>query len=578
MRNGIQYILILCLLCGIVGCQEDILQSPAKGKGRLVLKDVEISVEASAEAITRTTSTYEAPTRDQLTYKVTNTQTGVVVYEQSGELTSLVLDEGFYKLEARYGEETMGTTPYLYTSTEEFQIIMATEIEKSISVKLSCAIVHPAIADKLLEQYKSYKIEISDGTSTQEITNNADYFVPSGKDYILTLSGTNAINEEKSNSWNLKEVVVANRYTLNCNPNLPSFTLPEQVEGNVWSTFMYITPMTAENINSEAEMKQKVLNNIIYEASSDGVNWVEATNDNGKIVIKGLTPSSKNESGQEIASKYTIRARFGNVISSNQQEVTMEGAEQLENGDMESWSSTQIYSGSGAISAAINCNKPNGNWNTRNEKTTDGAGNANGNIINSKANYAVNWKWCSGTIPTTENSNKIAEISTLALYNERVYGIWDRSEVLSYTQDNGTVYPGYLFTGHFDKSNDTYELGILHTSRPLSISFNYSYQPVTGDQCIAYAKLYNKQKEEIAATLTFSSSTQLNTTTQTLYFHYSNITSKAQYIGVFFQSGTDKDISKMSHINGDYNASPFKYDRIVGSVLKIDNVVLNYNL
>lgn len=134
---------------------------------------------------------------------------------------------------------------------------MATEIEKSISVKLSCAIVHPAIADKLLEQYKSYKIEISDGTSTQEITNNADYFVPSGKDYILTLSGTNAINEEKSNSWNLKEVVIANRYTLNCNPNLPSFTLPEQVEGNVWSKRIYINPMTKENMLSQPEMAKK---------------------------------------------------------------------------------------------------------------------------------------------------------------------------------------------------------------------------------------------------------------------------------------------------------------------------------
>lgn len=151
----------------------------------------------------------------------------------------------------------MGTAPYLYAATEEFRITTATETAKSLSVKLSCAIVHPAIADNLLEHYDTYKIEISDGTSIQEIPNNADFFVPAGKDYTLTLSGTNTLNEAKSNSWELKDVLVANRYTLNCNPDLPSFTLPEQMEGDVWSTFIYITPMTAANMSSKPEMTEK---------------------------------------------------------------------------------------------------------------------------------------------------------------------------------------------------------------------------------------------------------------------------------------------------------------------------------
>lgn len=578
MRNGIQYILILCLLCGIVGCQEDILQSPAKGKGRLVLKDVEISVEASAEAITRTTSTYEAPTRDQLTYKVTNTQTGVVVYEQSGELTSLVLDEGFYKLEARYGEETMGTTPYLYTSTEEFQIIMATEIEKSISVKLSCAIVHPAIADKLLEQYKSYKIEISDGTSTQEITNNADYFVPSGKDYILTLSGTNAINEEKSNSWNLKEVVVANRYTLNCNPNLPSFTLPEQVEGNVWSTFMYITPMTAENINSEAEMKQKVLNNIIYEASSDGVNWVEATNDNGKIVIKGLTPSSKNESGQEIASKYTIRARFGNVISSNQQEVTMEGAEQLENGDMDTWERVKYansYSNDPFYNYYIG-SQANHIWNTNNDESLNGA------TTHATNNIGTYWRWCANTQNSSDvsqlkanvMSKNAAEVSTLAFYNAPMgwlSGVLsvDRNKIISnWVVTNPRVCIGSLYV----------EKAIIH-GRPKSISFDFKYTPVTNDYAPIKVSIYDINNNKIGhGEQNISHSTSSYTSLELIIDYTENTDNKkAQYISINFQSGISTDVSLMSLSKGGYNTAPYTYDRVVGSVLKIDNIVLNYD-
>ena len=99
MRNGMRYIFILCLFLGFASCQEDVLQPSYKGKGRLVLKDVDISAEASAETVTRATSTFTAPTASELTYKVTDTQTGEVVYNQTGEFTSLVLDEGFYRLE-----------------------------------------------------------------------------------------------------------------------------------------------------------------------------------------------------------------------------------------------------------------------------------------------------------------------------------------------------------------------------------------------------------------------------------------------------------------------------------------------
>ena len=460
MRNGMRYIFILCLFLGFASCQEDVLQPSYKGKGRLVLKDVDISAEASAETVTRATSTFTAPTASELTYKVTDTQTGEVVYNQTGEFTSLVLDEGFYRLEASYGTENMGTAPYLYAATEEFRITTATETAKSLSVKLSCAIVHPAIADNLLEHYDTYKIEISDGTSIQEIPNNADFFVPAGKDYTLTLSGTNTLNEAKSNSWELKDVLVANRYTLNCNPDLPSFTLPEQMEGDVWSTFIYITPMTAANMSSKPEMTEKVLANIVYEASADGINWIQAINDNGKTVIKGLVANNQ----------YTIRSRFGSIICTNSQQVTMESAEQLENGNFESvWNKKEINGGNGSWSRPLYCYYLPG-WNTRNERTTKGGESATG--WGTGVGYGVWWRWCSGTVPTADSSKdaNAVEISTLAFYNKKVSGTWSRDEVYTYTRDNGTAYAGYLFTGTFDKNTDTYTLGIQHESRPTSIS------------------------------------------------------------------------------------------------------------
>ena len=569
MRNGMRYIFILCLFIGFASCQEDVLQPSCKGKGRLVLKDVDISAEASAETVTRATSTFTAPTASELIYKVTDTQTGEVVYNQTGEFTSLVLDEGFYRLEASYGTEYMGTVPYLYAATEEFRITTATETAKSLSVKLSCAIVHPAIADNLLEHYDTYKIEISDGTSIREIPNNADFFVPAGKDYTLTLSGTNTLNEAKSNSWELKDVLVANRYTLNCNPDLPSFTLPEQMEGDVWSTFIYITPMTAANMSSKPEMTEKVLANIVYEASADGINWIQAINDNGKTVIKGLVANNQ----------YTIRSRFGSIICTNSQQVTMESAEQLENGNFESvWNKKKINGGNGSWSRPLYCYYLPG-WNTRNERTTKGGENATGG--GTGVGYGVWWRWCSGTVPTADSSKdaNAVEISTLAFYNKKVSGTWSRDEVYTYTRDNGTAYAGYLFTGTFDKNTDTYTLGIQHESRPTSISFDYKYFPVINDKCLAYAKVYNADKKEIASTIEFNSSEQEEYTAQTLKFEYNkeHMQSKAKYITVFFQSGYDTTISNMHRENGGYGSSPFGEDRVVGSVLKIDNVVLNYD-
>lgn len=322
-------------------------------------------------------------------------------------------------------------------------------------------------------------------------------------------------------------------------------------------------------MSSKPEMTEKVLANIVYEASADGINWIQAINDNGKTVIKGLVANNQ----------YTIRSRFGNIICTNSQQVTMESAEQLENGNFESvWNKKEINGGNGSWSRPLYCYYLTG-WNTRNERTTKGGESATG--WGTGVGYGVWWRWCSGTVPTTDSSKdaNAVEISTLAFYNKKVSGTWSRDEVYTYTRDNGTAYAGYLFTGTFDKNTDTYTLGIQHESRPTSISFDYKYFPVINDKCLAYAKVYNTDKKEIASTIEFNSSGQKEYTAQTLKFEYNkeHMQSKAKYITVFFQSGYDTTISNMHRENGGYGSSPFGEDRVVGSVLKIDNVVLNYD-
>ena len=565
MRNGIRYILILCLFFGSISCQKDSLLPPGKGKGRLVLKDVEISIEASTEVITRTPSTFTAPAASELTYRVTDTQTGETVYDRTGEFTSLVLDEGSYRLEASYGTETMGTTPYLYAATEEFQIVKTTEIVRSLSVKLSCAIVHPAITDKLLEQYSTYKIEVSDGTTTQEITNNTDFFVPAGKDYTLTLSGTNALNEAQSNSWELKGVLAANRYTLNCNPDLPSFTLPEQAEGDVWSTFIYITPMTAADMSSKPEMTEKVLGNIVYEASSDGTNWIQAVHDNGKTVIKELTPGSR----------YTVRSRFGAVTCSNAQIVTTEQARQLENGDMETWEKVEFAKAyDDYFYDYFLGSQSNHIWETNNTESLNGA------TTHATSNIGTYWRWCAGTQSTSDvsaidtdiQSASAAEISTLAFYNDKITG-WYVGTISS-----NKIISNWLSSSHRECIGLLYTDMTPITSRPLSISFDCKYTPITGDYAPITISIYDNNKNKIATDISHNITTEISEYTKvTLKINYTDLQRKIAYISIRFQSGVNTNYTLMHVSQGSYNSSPRVRDRVVGSVLKIDNVVLNYD-
>ena len=206
--------------------------------------------------------------------------------------------------------------------------------------------------------------------------------------------------------------------------------------------------------------------------------------------------------------------------------------------------------------------------------------NANGNPL-WNSNYATKWKWCSGTISTSDSKEGNAvEISTLALYNQRVSGTYNRDKIVDEVKKNGTVYVGYLLYGTYDLSSDTYTLGKDHLARPVSMSFDYKYAPVAGDQCIAYAKLYDVTKQEIASTENFYSDKVENYTTQTLRFTYSDLECQAAFIGVFFQSGTDVDINKIQLVEGSYSdlqiKSPYTEDKMVGSILKVDNIKLNY--
>ena len=59
-------------------------------------------------------------------------------------------------------------------------------------------------------------------------------------------------------------------------------------------------------------------------------------------------------------------------------------------------------------------------------------------------------------------------------------------------------------------------------------------------------------------------------------FIYETEDVKAAYLFVMFKSGENSTVNDVQHIDGSYDANPWSLDTFVGSVLKVDNVKLNY--
>ena len=556
--------------------KEELGNTMSQQTGKLVLNDLEVSASVS-DQLSRATLDTNLPSGNEFVITVKSKASS---FEQTLEegVFECILPVGTYTVEAVYGEDVVSLdTPYFYGETS-VEITEGATAPVSITATLQSAIIRPVMDEELLAQYKNYSLSVSDANNTMTtIANNTDLFVPAGKDYTLWLMGENQLGNQANTSWNLNQLSAKTRYIVSCNADLPSFTFPEQAETNAWSKFMYITPMTAENMSSHPEMAEQVMANIVYEATADGSTWLPATYDaaKGKWVIKDLQPSTT----------YTVRSRFGGVVSTNTQTLTMENAQDLLYGGIESWTDRELYGGNGSFSAKVYCDYCTG-WATRNEKTTDGAQDASGGLggfLPINGNYGAAWRWHSGTVKSTDKTEgeAAAEISTLAFYNQKLNGGYDRDNIHNLVKEDGRAYWGYLLLGTYNLSTDSYTLGVElgeeYTARPVSISFDYKYAPVTGDLCIAYAKLYDERGQEIASTENFTSGKMDNYTSQELIFTYSNLECKAKAIGVFFQSGTDIDINKMKQIQGSYYMSPYNQDRIVGSVLKVDNVKLNYD-
>lgn len=336
-----------------------------------------------------------------------------------------------------------------------------------------------------------------------------------------------------------------------------SITIPEQYDYNVWSNRVIINPVTEADIVYE-ENKDAVMQNLVYEVSSDLATWIAAEKqEDGTFIANGLQP----------ATSYILRVRYSELLSANTWSFTTEACSQLSESGFENWETQKLnttWRSIGFTGLDVNQYNPTGTssiWKTNNSESVGGAASPAGSV--------VMWRYHSVVIPSSVAAgNNAAELSTMRFYNQSANSLgWSRNSINSSVSEDGTNIFGTIQTD-----------AVSFSSRPASMSFDYKFSsyPAGGDKAVAYAVLYDSNSIEIARTAEFASADASSFTNMSLDFNYSDLTEKAAFVKVYFQSGQITDMSGVSQVNGEYNATPYSDDRFIGSVFTVDNVVFNY--
>lgn len=377
---------------------------------------------------------------------------------------------------------------------------------------------------------------------------NIEYDATSGDTHSLTIEVTDVFGQKTETAFECSVKITP-----------VTFAIMNMAQTDVWSKFAYVTLQTNANAVSISIQTKAT------DWADGSCELVKTEGDKYTFKVKNLNPGTA----------YSFRGKLMTKVKTlytDEKNGTTEGAKALSDGGLESWSESKVNGGNGTFSTALNLKSVNG-WATRNPKTMDG-----GEKGSTLGNYCTYYRWYNGTIDTGDKTegSKAAEISTLAFYNDKVSGVWDEDKILSKVKSDGTAYAGYLFLGTYDKSTDKCNLGIAHTDRPLSVSFDYKYAPMGSDKAVVYAKVYDAAGNVIAETESFDSAAAASFKSAILNLVYSRSDVKAAKITVYFQSGTNLNRNEMHLVKGSYDLTPRPKDRVVGSVLIVDNVKLNY--
>jgi len=579
----------LAALCWMMaGCADEVIdRNGGKGEGRLLLAGIDVESVVSDVLTKASLAEEDLPEITDFTIEVVSTSDGLTVKTLQPGVSHCTLSAGNYLLKASYGDPAaLSYTPAFYGETS-VTIAPNVDTEATVSVSLLQAVFHPRMLDDLVAQFKNYELTLGvlEGESVH-LENDKDFFVPAGDaTYVLKLTGTNQIGEAVSHTWQYPNLVAKTRYTVVCNPDLPAFTIPDQQESDAWSKFIYITPMTADNLTTHKDMAEKVLANVVYEASADGQTWISSESSaDGRLVIKGLEPSTR----------YTLRSRFGAVYSSNTMAVTTENAAPVPNGDFEELLQTINI---GSINQGGRYRETYlGKWQTKtasyNVSEPQGWASVNAKTCNTTASVQNTWF----VVPSTLNSSQSNSGSSAMTLRNVAWDLNGKTPA-DYTQTwgaiEGNIYnhnvptsianrsAGKLFLGSYSYVNgkESYNEGVGFESRPLILKGYYKYVQDGNDNSetgIVMVSLLNGN------TVIGTASKALASASDYAEFEvpivYSDYSLKATQLRIMITSSNhasyDQSEETLSIKTTDYNGLYEATSR--GAMLTIDNLTFSY--
>lgn len=307
---------------------------------------------------------------------------------------------------------------------------------------------------------------------------------------------------------------------------------------------------------------------------------------NGIITVTGLTPGSN----------YTLESSItgGDTWQTEASSINTETELTIPNGDFSQTSQTINMTGvqvggtyTGTVfddpkyhwSSSIVRNTPNG-WASINEKTCwTGASN-------------INTWFC---VPSTYAENGVVTVRSVG-YDHDGTTPPNYAKTAVYYNENAPTFgqgkqiAGELFLGSYSfNGSETRNEGVAFSSRPISITFDYSYAPLNNETASAEFTVCDASGKEIASVSEnlVAASSMISKTIK--INRYSEFGGKAAAIKIKFKSSTaslpainipsgsalkEKDGVHLS--NGTLDANSY-HAVATGSVLKIDNVTANYD-
>lgn len=343
-KSTLAFALFLVVLASCVEVEQQ-----GNASGYLAVPELEVDVKV--DDLTQTKALdfeVEAPSVSDIRFIVRD-KDAVVRYDARGLWSEpLVLPVGTYSVEAVAGENGFGA-PY-FTGSFTGSISALDAETPVLKLSLANALVNVSVAESMLEHFiPGSTVSLNGGA--YEAAYGEWFYVPSGQDVTLSLSGRNSAGKDVTFTHTLASPSPKTAYAVTCDQkstDWPSIALSVD-EADVWGSRIYITAPASFSGNISVENQAAVVYEALPASASDWSDARLAVSEGGALVIKGL------ETGVE----YQVRARVGALVSPVVSVIpqidglTASAVHTLSAGELDGTDVTSVFGKSAAVRSAV---------------------------------------------------------------------------------------------------------------------------------------------------------------------------------------------------------------------------------